>query len=440
MIERQESRVMTRVDRVGNAALYVFFVTAWVAPGIANLGLLLMLICCGITFRTTMSQWMQSPVFWLVIAWNLYLGLRLGVSYIENPEGIETHLSASGDFIKLSLFFIVGWWARGDEKKLRQLLLLAVCGIILNTLKRVDWETLPGILSAGERTGFGVQIPIAALLSGAVVLGLLCLQKVMTTAHSKVVFWRMSLWLVALLMSALIVVYTQTRAILLALVMLIPAILFIQYVGTSLRGAQPIHVYLKRLSGFVLITAVALIGVFQLDIVTTRLLSEIATIQAIFDPEQVVAGDSTGLRYHAFILGAERLLAQPLMGWGAGYEAAQLGAENLPRMLYHLHNTYLEFLVRFGVLGTGIVFIGMLLLQRGLYRAYRAHRISFELTLALVSLELLFAIWSLTDFQIMRGYCQMYWFVVGGIFVALTWPPVTIEQSKELRESNCATG
>ncbi|WP_027858067.1 O-antigen ligase family protein [Marinobacterium jannaschii] len=417
-----------RIERVGNWALYLFFLTAWVAPGAANLALLTMLVCSLLTPRVSLSAWSRMPIFWLVVAWNLYLGLRLGLVYIETPEQFGIHLSATADFFKLSLFFIVGWWARGDERKIKLLLVLALTGLVLNTLKRVDWDSLPHYLFTNRRTGFGVQIPMAALLSGALVVGLVALHKEMVGSIGR---WRLGrgvMWTLLLTFSLTIVFHTQTRAIWLALIILTPSILFCQYGGAGLKES------ILRGVALLLISVLVLVGLYQLDTVSSRVLYELETIKSIFDPQRAVPGGSLGVRYHAVLLGFEAWWEKAWLGWGAGYELAKEGADSLPLKIYHLHNTYLELLVRFGAIGIGILSVGAALLLFTLLDAWRKGVLEHGVVLALIGLGLNFAIWSLADYQIMRGYCQMYWFLLGGLFLSVHFsqsfsiPPVSKEE------------
>jgi len=403
-------------ERLGEGSLYLFMLTAWVAPALANLALLLMMVACALTPRLCWRDWKQSPLFWLMLGWNLYLGAALAVQYLGDTVSAQVHLAGSSDFLKLSLFFVVGWWARGDERKLKLLLLVALAGVLLNTLKRVEWDTLPAVLQAGGRTGFGVQIPVAALLSSSVIVGLVGLQRSCVFSGDKFSPGRSLLWLSVLSISALIVFYTQTRTTWLTLVLLLPLMLFVRYfLLTDARLFWP------RLLVFVGVLAAVFIGLSQSEIVSARIDEEMFTIKAILSGD-AVPGGSVGLRYHAFVLGVEHWLQQPWLGWGAGFEAAQLNQEHLPSLLYHLHNTYLEFLVRFGVLGSVILLVAWLWLHRGLVQRWRSGLLSADLALTLVCLEVVFAVWSFTDFQIMRGYCQMYWFVLGGILLSLNFP------------------
>jgi O-antigen ligase len=94
-----------------------------------------------------------------------------------------------------------------------------------------------------------------------------------------------------------------------------------------------------------------------------------------------------------------------------------------PDWLDHLHNTYLEVLVRFGLVGA-LLMVGTLgLLARGFWVAHREGRLPFDYAWFLTGALGLMAVWSLSDFRLLHPDWRSYWILMGGTMGAFWMPP-----------------
>ena len=123
----------------------------------------------------------------------------------------------------------------------------------------------------------------------------------------------------------------------------------------------------------------------------------------------------------------EKWQERRLLGWGPGSTENLIIQESNPLLsqsitlkdgstetlhLYHLHSLYLELLVRFGVLGTGLLIALPLLLLSNVGKAYIEGMIPWDYTCFLFAGWALLAIMVASDFQLFkfawRNYCVIW--------------------------------
>lgn len=94
------------------------------------------------------------------------------------------------------------------------------------------------------------------------------------------------------------------------------------------------------------------------------------------------------------------------------------------RLLRHLHNTYLEVLVQFGVLGFTLFALPILALLEGLRRAAKERRIPSDLGLFFGGALLFTLLWCLIDYRVVHHDWRIYWvLLIGSAFsLVLNWP------------------
>ena len=80
----------------------------------------------------------------------------------------------------------------------------------------------------------------------------------------------------------------------------------------------------------------------------------------------------------------------------------------------HLHNSYLEILLRFGIIGALLLTVAALLLINAVVRAHRAGLIPRDYFLFLLGSFGLVAIWSLFDFRALHADWRAYWLLLAG--------------------------
>jgi hypothetical protein len=91
-------------------------------------------------------------------------------------SGLGARLASAADWVQLCVFVPVAYALRGDQRRLLQLLALALFGLLLGGLLRLDWALLLSDSASflGSRPGFGFPAIVFALFSGIALIGLSC--------------------------------------------------------------------------------------------------------------------------------------------------------------------------------------------------------------------------------------------------------------------------
>jgi O-antigen ligase len=125
---------------------------------------------------------------------------------------------------------------------------------------------------------------------------------------------------------------------------------------------------------------------------------------------------SVGLRVRATEVALEAVRERPLLGLGpAGTRQVLAGApEEGVQDLSHLHNSYLEILVRFGLLGIAAFGLLIAAILTGLWRGYRRGGIAPDHFAFFIGAFLLAAIWSIIDFRLTYSDGRFFWILMMG--------------------------
>jgi O-antigen ligase len=86
----------------------------------------------------------------------------------------------------------------------------------------------------------------------------------------------------------------------------------------------------------------------------------------------------------------------------------------------HLHNSYLELLVRFGLVGAALAAVLLGLLFRATWRAWRQGVLPEDHALWLVGTLAFTAVWCLTDFRSQHHDWRYFWLLLAGSAYAAT--------------------
>jgi O-antigen ligase len=183
----------------------------------------------------------------------------------------------------------------------------------------------------------------------------------------------------------------------------------------------------------------------NLRTVTTRLSDEKEVFAAVWRGDfEAVPSAGFGVRVHTFRFGVTKWLERPLFGWGPGSTEYLISHSGLPQLrhsemaggewkagpdwLDHLHNTYLEILVRFGLVGAFLMIGTLGLLVKGLWLARREGRVPLDYAWCLIGALGLMGLWSLSDFRLLHPDWRSYWILMGGI-MGTFWMPRRLPES-----------
>jgi O-antigen ligase len=416
-----------RLFALHGLALCLFLAPAGVAAG-------LLLIWLWFLLRLMRGPRLPShPVVWLALLFALYALLQLGFPRVEPvAEGTAAWVVALS-WAQLIVFVPVAYALGGREPLVLRLLLLALIGLVLGTLWRLDWALLVSDAAAffDARPGFGFPALGYALFSGTALIGLLTLRRrCWLRADGRLRPWALPLWGGALVLLAEGFILTQARG---------------SWLGLGLVGLLGLSLWLRqqlRVRGRIprapLITAALALSVLialNASEILDRLSDEQEVAQQLLRGEQPVEQiTSITLRWSAQRFGLEHWLQRPWLGWGpgasyplmleavadsAGSDAAAGLWDPTDGVLKHLHNSYLEILTQLGLVGLALWMAMAVLLMLGIVGGLRQGSLSRDLGLFLLLALLYLALWSLFNFRMVHQDFRGYWALLAGVALSL---------------------
>lgn len=423
------------MNRLAYPCTLVFAASAFVLPALANAALILTAVLLLASPKAAVQALRGHPLGLLLPLALGYLLLHAAVPAATGGLSADAR-SALLDILKLLLLIPIGWVVAGDPRRARWLLALAGAGLLLRLLI----QTPPGhwLAAFGEpalRLDFGMTAIGSGLYCGAALLGLLLLWpgQVPTDGWGRPAALIGGLLAAALLTAALLL--GRSRGAWLALLLSLPVALSGILAAPGCRRRLPLAV----LGAATL--AVLLMGGASL----TRRLGDdapayAALAQALGARDATAAdaaweqmpNDSVGLRLQVWRLAAAAWRQRPWFGHGAGASEALLADAGDPALgdLAHLHNTYMEIALRFGLVGLLLTGGVVAALAAGVARRAGNDPERHDLTRFLAGVLVLTAVWSVSDFRLLRLDFRLYAVLLAGIAFGLGLPR---------REAECAS-
>lgn len=395
--------------RYGTLALTAFGFLGPQGHAGAKFGLLFLFLFALAYWRRFIRDLARDPFFlaWCLLA--VYLVIRGGSAALEFPSTSPDQWRSALLFAGTGFFAVlISWWIAADPKRVMLLLGAALAGFSLEVVVEFDPERFEGLVAGGQRHMLGSALPMG--LTGAVaIVGLLVfLPRLLRVAsgylwREKVILYSVMAGVTALLMFAQIV--TQSRAVIGMLIVLVPAVIIWQFRNrwNGMQERAPLAISYMVVIGLFMV-AVTLIGPKLVDKFEQEY-NEVAPYLASGELQDMPES-SFGWRIHLNMHGSNLATERPWTGWGPGtssthdlkdrYDAANLG------FLRHLHNTYLEILVRLGLIGALLYLLAAGLLLWGAIRARPSTgRMPGDVGTFLVVGCALMAGWSLIDFRLL---------------------------------------
>lgn len=369
----------------------------------------------------------KSPVVWLLLAAILSQLLSWGGSQISHPEWAE----GSAKIGRMAVWFLiipVAFFLQGDSRKIGLVLLLA-----LASLFAAPWMTGNGISEItqglnGSRIDFGLNnAQHTAMLFGVVFIGLgyLALRQLY---KDKIGWVQFILFSGLMVVAAVGVVITQTRAVWLALVAVM-MVMIVWYVWVLVVKERR-YVKAGLISGVICLLA---FGAYQSPLTQTvekRLGAELSNIEKILQGrDDYKAHSSTGVRFTTWTESLDWISQKPIIGWGGnGRDLVVKHSDRLSdrykQQFRHLHNSYLDTLVNYGILGLACLLGLFVFLGKGIQTAYRNGTIEYG-TLVVSSLLLVF--WAVVNcFESYMYYSSGSYVLalIGGSLLSLYWKSI----------------
>jgi len=312
---------------------------------------------------------------WLLLSALLIHFFVWSIGTLQQPDLIK----GDPDFrnlARLYIFIPIAVWLAGSTRNTFYFWTTASIGLVLATfwLGGVD-HWMRGL--EGKRVDFEIHnAQHAGVLLGILFLGIVAMSKRIILGDGNRI-WRVVFWAIALIFSLVGVVVTQTRAVWLGVVVALVGIAIAVLLFNKKRLWQKRSKHVLFIS-IIFITLAICVGWVAKDAVQTRIAAENQVVQKVIsDGMDDVPFTSIGVRLHSWVIALDWIEKRPILGWGGnkgGFVLAE--TKELPQWVRerfgHLHNSYLELLVSYGLIGLFVVLISWSWVVYASYRAWRA--------------------------------------------------------------------
>nr|WP_281505960.1 O-antigen ligase family protein [Chromohalobacter nigrandesensis] len=215
------------------------------------------------------------------------------------------------------------------------------------------------------------------------------------------------------------VAVTQTRAVWLALVIVLVGLLL---VGLVFLCRQRHRQALSAKSVVVFIAVASMLAMLGYSLAPSfekRLHASQATIQALetgsFD--EIPLKNGTGVRLHTWMYALERISERPLTGWGAESRKPLIDEGPFPDWMKnrfgHFHNSYLEILLAYGALGMLALVILTWMILKGTFLLLRSGRRYWGV--GLLATWAFFFIINMFESYLIFNSGMYFYIIVGGV-------------------------
>jgi O-antigen ligase len=421
-------------DGIGLGALLVFAFFAWLGTGVAHAALLLMIVLIVTDYRAAWPLVCRDPVTRTFLLFLGYLLICASRAAQQWPETAHAQWAAVWPWISLWLFIPLAWWLKGRWNRIGAIMVLAPLGLMGGIFRRSDWSGLPQWL-AGERYEFGYTALGISLLSLVIVIGLLAfLPRLVSLAQGLSARLSIALtFLVVLSFFLFILMVAQSRGAWFSLIvalLLLAGFAGLQRRGTISRRALPAVVLVPTLTAaaIVVIAAATRFG----GPIMERVRSEEEVIPDVLTLDEAqVPYSPWGARIHLALWGLRLFARHPWLGFGPGADAPghllklefgpqQSGFLTVIEHFSHLHNAYLEILVRFGLLGSMLFAAGFFFVVRGIIANRRCGMLPADFCTFGWVVLLTILVFGCYEFRLLHTDFRFLTMLLGGIFYTHT--------------------
>jgi O-antigen ligase len=415
-------------DGIGFAALLGFAMTAWATSLFKAVGLFneLALAVCWLmaaASREARAALFKDRVFLFSLLCAAYLVVQTAWGAASLPETWDRQWLDCGKFLLLLGFLPVAWLLKANLARINLVLAAALSSLLVGMQPYATLEEMLGFQVAWQ-TGFQMTVACSSLISATALLGLLLwVGPILSLPGSGWLKGILGLaWLAAAYLNAYILVASQSRALWLAALIVFPVAMGLRHFRpTRTRALAP-----ARLAYFPVLAVVGLLlggMLLNADSLLARIGPDKATAALILRGETDHLPESSfAYRFYIQKFGVEKWLERPLIGWGTGSTKYLIKTSGQPALfnrpanhwMGHLHNSLLEILVRFGLIGLAIAGFGFWLWFKAIAAAAKAGRIPRIHLLFLTGAAALTAVRMLTAFPVLLMDWAAYWLLLAG--------------------------
>jgi O-antigen ligase len=270
------------------------------------------------------------------------------------------------------LSIAIGFWLRGDNKRIRAILSLALIGSLIFVLSSVDWSYLNDYLS-GTRLISSRSPNALGLLSAAIFLGLI---ETMRLVWVRSGLWTRLLLILTQLIVLMVLLISQSRSVWIGFVVVM--IMF------CYRNKGFFRILLLNNKSLIVTACIFLFAATYLagPIVIERM------------AQSGMDSLSISHRLDIWKLGVSAFMERPILGWGSG--SVEFLMKSLPypaaKSFPHFHDLYLHIAVTLGGVGLTLLALTYGFLFKKMVKLHALGQVPDDIYQVVISITLLFLI------------------------------------------------
>lgn len=388
---------------VGEAGLSLFAIGLFSSTFLVSVGKVLILVGALDKARKDSRLSYKNGFLWIICVLFLYL-LWLSIHIQGVLPGTFYHqVEGARDYIGLFMFALLIAYIISEYQRIYTVLpVLIILGFFFGALihlPEVSWVGYPL-----NRPGFGMPFNAFGLYCAVVLLGLFVMNRRFLADRKgpllhRSCFWA---WVFAIWFSFHGLVLSLSRGTWIACLLVYPMVLFGYYWRVRKSGA-PFSFRTVLSKGLVPLTLIVVVLVGYAPQLAQRVKDErdviAKTLSSAFQytPDK---SSSSGTRVYLWREGVKRWAERPWTGWGPQstiYMLEPLWSQYPMDKARNFHNTYIEVLVRMGIVGFVLLAIAVILVFRGWAAGLRSGGAPPDIAFFLLGALLLFAIGTATN-------------------------------------------
>lgn len=351
-------------ERIEIYLLNAFALCSLFAFSVANIFILFFCIYALINYRDIRRSYEGSKIFHVFLIFATYISVSAFVFSNIFPETRELQINSIYWWLAPWTFLIISWLIRGREHLVFQMLQFSFVGFILRILTKSDWSLYRDWLSGG-RYGFGYPWLVTSLFCAVFLAGVFIFRDKIIKNKASIIFY----YLIGVPFVLFVMAINQSRGmfIIIALILFCSFFVFIKNIIYAHGQKRNIFAF------FFIFLISSIILLSQYKNIKNRFIEENDVYEKILELDiKEIPYSSIGARIHFVDYGKKLIFERPFFGWGPGTSSTQyltktdnvfLSAsdkENLSKFS-HLHNLFLEVVVRLGLVGFVICLISIVI-------------------------------------------------------------------------------
>ena len=398
-------------DWIGWKSTCLFVFSAWISPTVGTIALFIMVAAMLIDMRNSWSAARWDPMFWFFLFFLGYIIFSAIYASLLFPDTRSDQWHGVWRYGQLFFFAPMAYWLKSDLNRIKTVLTIALVGLVISIVISYDWVHWQDILQGKRIFPHRMNTITFGFFAETALLGLLLIGfSLKSSGRSDAVnYLRRALWFILLAFFIQTVIFTQSRSAWIGMLLVYPPVIAARIWHLFKYQPHKMEIRWFLTSSAILVTAVFLILANSYNHIADRLGQEHD------DFKRFVALETDGYNEWGFgvrvllnIYGYRKWKERPILGWGPGTAFK-------PYNHAHLHNSYLEVLVRFGIVGATLFLVMLGLVFRALIWARARDMLPFNLILFLTGTFALAAIFCLTGYRLDKFDFRSFWTLLAGI-------------------------